>query len=195
MSSGGAAFSTLHQLNADSPCTPTPSSDNRTPRLGIGTVPTKQLEEKRSKMHVFELFELKNASLYLKVVTLKSFTDKFMICACATRGTGINFKCSDFFLYTRKQQTVVRTFVRKRQLELRSKSGRAHGTQYEAIFLMQALMLRMKSGKAYRHIQADGLLPLPCANTLRRLLNSSDCQIGFNELALENIRKALYGKK
>lgn len=58
---------------------------------------------------------------------------------------------------------------------------------------MQALMLRMKSGKAYRHIQADGLLPLPCANTLRRC--SSDCKFGFNELALKNIRKALDGKK
>lgn len=60
---------------------------------------------------------------------------------------------------------------------------------------MQALILRMKSYKAYRHIRAEGILPLPSPTTLRRLLSSSDCKFGFNELALQNIKEALDGKK
>ncbi|KZS12004.1 Uncharacterized protein APZ42_023184 [Daphnia magna] len=49
--------------------------------------------------------------------------------------------------------------------------------------------------KIPENIQAEGLLSLPCPNTLRRLLSSSDCMFGFNELSFENIKKALDGKK
>jgi len=89
----------------------------------------------------------------------------------------------------------VKTFIKKRKIELKSKSGRAHGMKYEAEFLLQVLLLRMKSSKAYRHILQESLLPLPSPETLRRMLSSTDCKFGFNELALKNINMMLQGKK
>lgn len=88
----------------------------------------------------------------------------------------------------------MRSFIQKRKLELKSRNQRANGIKYDPDFLMQALVLRMKSYKAYRHIRLEGLLPLPSPSTLRRLLSSSECKFGFNELALLNIRQALQGK-
>lgn len=99
------------------------------------------------------------------------------------------------FLNYLQQQTIIRTFVLKRMAEMKSKTSRAHGIKYDSDFLMQALLLRMKSSKAYRHIREEGLLPLPCPSTLRRLLSSSDNKFGFNELALQNIKSAMEGKK
>ncbi len=58
-------------------------------------------------------------------------------------------------------------------------------------FLMQCVLLKMKCNKAYIHIRANLLLPLPSPSTIRRLLSSSECRFGFNELALEHIALAL----
>lgn len=63
--------------------------------------------------------------------------------------------------------------------------------RYEPGFLIEALLLRMKSPKAYRHLRDNDILPLPHPSTLRKLLSSSDCGFGFNELALENIKRVL----
>lgn len=57
---------------------------------------------------------------------------------------------------------------------------------------MQCLLLKMRSkGATYEHIRKNNILPLPSASTIRRRLSSSDCKFGFNELALENIKKTL----
>ena len=66
--------------------------------------------------------------------------------------------------------------------------------RYNDYFLMQCLVLKLKSSKAYRHIQKEGLLPLPSYGTLRKMLSSSDCKFGFNELALKSIKDALEGR-
>ena len=60
-------------------------------------------------------------------------------------------------------------------------------------FLMQCLVLKLKSSKAYRHIQQECMLPLPSKSTLRSLLSSSECKFGFNDLALSCIKEALTG--
>lgn len=79
----------------------------------------------------------------------------------------------------------------KRSAAKPGKNGFYCGVRYEAGFLLESLLLRMKSPKAYRHLRDNKILPLPSPKTLRKLLSSSDCHFGFNNLALENIGKAL----
>jgi hypothetical protein len=59
--------------------------------------------------------------------------------------------------------------------------------RYEHSFLIQCVILKMKSNNCYVHIRANGLLPLPSSSTIRRLLSSSECRFGWNSLALEHI--------
>jgi hypothetical protein len=61
--------------------------------------------------------------------------------------------------------------------------------RYDHSFLIQCVILRMKSFSAYVHIRKIGLLPLPSQSTMRRMLSSSECQFDFNSLALEQIWK------
>lgn len=74
-----------------------------------------------------------------------------------------------------------------------TKDKRRNGMIYEHAFLVQCAILRMKSNAAYVHIRANMLLPLPSPSTIRRLLSSSECKFGFNDLALEQIGLALKG--
>ena len=71
------------------------------------------------------------------------------------------------------------------------KNGFHCGMRYEPGWLIESLLLKMKSMKAYKHCRNNKLLPLPAVSTIRRLLSSSDVGFGFNELALENIGKML----
>lgn len=63
--------------------------------------------------------------------------------------------------------------------------------RYEHAFLMRCVLLNMKSSSVYEHIRANMLLPLPSPSTIRRLLSSSECKSGFDELSLEQIMLAL----
>jgi len=47
----------------------------------------------------------------------------------------------------------------------------------------------MKSNKAYVHLRKRSILPLPSPSTIRELLSSTPCKFGFNELALESIKR------
>lgn len=73
----------------------------------------------------------------------------------------------------------------------RFRDRNGNGMRYEHAFLMQCVVLKMKSNAAYVHIRANLLLPLPSPSTIRRLLSSTECRFGFNELALEHILLAL----
>lgn len=68
--------------------------------------------------------------------------------------------------------------------------------RYEAVYLLEALMLKMKRNAAFKHLRNNKILPLPSPSTIRKLISSSNCHFGFNELALENIEGALkdFGK-
>nr|CAH0098454.1 unnamed protein product [Daphnia galeata] len=90
-------------------------------------------------------------------------------------------------------QVIVREFINKGKAVLKGKSTRAHGMRYDDAFVMQCLLLKMKSNRAYRYILEEGMLALPSVSTIRRVLSSSDCVFGFNSLALESIKKALHG--
>jgi len=65
--------------------------------------------------------------------------------------------------------------------------------RYDDSFFMQCLVLKMKSNKAFRHIESEGLLPVPSASTIRKGISSSNSSFGFNDLALQHINKALAG--
>ncbi|KAI9553656.1 hypothetical protein GHT06_021583 [Daphnia sinensis] len=86
------------------------------------------------------------------------------------------------------------TFFAQAKALRRDKYGK--GMRYEAVFLLEALMLKMKSNAAFKHLRNDKILPLPSPSTIRKLISSSNCHFGFNELALENIEGALkdFGK-
>ncbi|KZR98537.1 Uncharacterized protein APZ42_005993, partial [Daphnia magna] len=88
------------------------------------------------------------------------------------------------------ERQVVMTYV-KHAAAKPGNNGFKCGMRYEPGFLIECLLLRMKSSKAYHHLRANKILPLPGPSTLRRLISSSDCGFGLNQLALENIAKVL----
>ena len=63
--------------------------------------------------------------------------------------------------------------------------------RYEDGFLIQCLLLKMKSSQAYVHLRNRRVLPLPHPSTIHRLLSSSQIKFWFNDLALESIKKEL----
>lgn len=66
--------------------------------------------------------------------------------------------------------------------------------RYEAEWLLESLLLRIKSPAAYEHLRKNDILPLPCKESLRRLISGMSCEFGFNEFALECIEKNCKGK-
>lgn len=76
----------------------------------------------------------------------------------------------------------------------RSKFKNSKSMRYEADWLLECLLLRIKSFSTYEHLRKKGLLPLPCPNTLRDMLGAMSNNFGFSETALEAIEKLLDGK-
>ncbi len=88
-----------------------------------------------------------------------------------------------------QEKEIIRTFIAKGRAELSSKSGKAHGMKYGPGFIIQCLLLKMKSNSAYMHLRKRSILPLPSPSTIRRVLSSTPCTFGFNKLALESIKR------
>lgn len=63
--------------------------------------------------------------------------------------------------------------------------------KYDAGFLLDCMLLRIKSKAAYVHLKKYKLLPLPSLSTIRRLISSMPCTFGFNQHALKSIKDAL----
>ena len=76
----------------------------------------------------------------------------------------------------------------------KSKVKNKKSMRYEAEWLLECLMLRIKSPEAYRHIDDSGILPLPSYETLRRLIAGLACHFGFQKMALEAIQRAFANK-
>ncbi len=68
--------------------------------------------------------------------------------------------------------------------------GPGKGMGYDAEWLMECLLMKIKSPRAYKHLRTNNLLPLPCPDTIRRLLSSMPCNFDFNE-ALHSIKRQL----
>lgn len=76
-----------------------------------------------------------------------------------------------------------------------AKDPKGHTMKYTHEYVIHCGLFRMKSNQAYTYARKTRLLRLPSPSTIRRLLSSSECKFGFNELALEHILQALKGLK
>ncbi|XP_077544710.1 uncharacterized protein LOC144157857 [Haemaphysalis longicornis] len=62
------------------------------------------------------------------------------------------------------------------------------GMRYSTTWVMNCLLLRIASPKAYKLIKAMNLLPLPTCSRLNQIIAGVPCQYGFNKVALETIK-------
>lgn len=62
------------------------------------------------------------------------------------------------------------------------------GVRYTRVWVMNCLLLRIASPKAYNLLRNTKLLPLPTTSRLNQILSGVPCEYGFNEVALESIQ-------
>lgn len=72
----------------------------------------------------------------------------------------------------------------------RSKTGR----RYSADWILQAILLKITSPKAYRHLRTEGILPLPNPSYLTQLLRGVKCQFGFSQFVLDHLKQEFQNK-
>lgn len=75
-----------------------------------------------------------------------------------------------------------------------AESKSSKGMRYEAEFILECLMLHVKSPAAYRHLRSTKLLPLPDPSHLRRLMRGMSCKFGYNDFAVGAIEKEMLNK-
>lgn len=75
----------------------------------------------------------------------------------------------------------------------RAKLKCAKSMRYEADWLLECLLLRTKSYSTYEHLKRTGLIPLPCRDTLRKMLSAMAPSFGFSQFALDAMRKVFQG--
>ena len=82
-------------------------------------------------------------------------------------------------------------FIQKASLSKKDLTGKT--MRWDPKYAVQCAMLRMENCSAFRHIKENGLLPLPSEEKLRKIISSTECDFGFNELALKSIGDELKG--
>lgn len=70
-----------------------------------------------------------------------------------------------------------------------------HGMRYEAEFMLECLLLHIKSPTAYDHLRSSKMLPLPDPDHVRRLLGGLACKFGFHDFSFKAIKEHLNGRK
>lgn len=85
-----------------------------------------------------------------------------------------------------QEQLVIQAITTKQ--ECSSKKG----IRYQASWLLECVILRVKSPKAYEHLR-KGLLPLPHPDTLR-FIRGIQRTFGLNQFSIDSIGKNLHGK-
>ena len=83
---------------------------------------------------------------------------------------------------------IIRTIIKKSEMK------NMKNMRYETEFLMECLLLRIKSATTYDHLAAAKILPLPHPNTILSLLSGMECKFGLNSFALSAIKSNLAGK-
>lgn len=66
--------------------------------------------------------------------------------------------------------------------------------KYEVEWLLECILIRVKSPATYEHLRLNNILPLPCRDTLRKITSSLKSEFGFNDFSLECIRKHFANK-
>ena len=87
------------------------------------------------------------------------------------------------------------TLLTLKTIITQSQAKNKYGMRYEAEWLLECLLLRIKSVATYEHIGNLKLLPLPSRSTLLRLLSGVSCHFGYSIPALEAIEKIVQGKE
>ena len=67
--------------------------------------------------------------------------------------------------------------------------------RYDAGFVMDCVLLRIKDKATYEHLRKQRLLPLPSQTTLGRHISCMPCSFGINQFALKAIAKSLANQK
>jgi len=67
--------------------------------------------------------------------------------------------------------------------------------RYEADWLLQCLLLKIKSPNAYRYLRDNEYLPLPHPSTLQKLIRGMPCEFGFTSFVFDVIAKEYQHKK
>lgn len=68
-----------------------------------------------------------------------------------------------------------------------------YGRRYTAEFMIECMMLMIKSPKGYTHLRERKFMPLPDPSRLKELYSSMPCSFGFSELSLEKLEEKLSG--
>ncbi|KAK4007494.1 hypothetical protein OUZ56_012649 [Daphnia magna] len=84
-----------------------------------------------------------------------------------------------------KEQLVIQTIINS------SACISKKGIRYQANWLFECMILRIKSPKAYDHLR-EVLLPLPHPDTLRRLIRGIPGAFGMNQFAIDSTGKNLH---
>lgn len=66
--------------------------------------------------------------------------------------------------------------------------------RYEADWLLECYLLRIKSPTLYEHLRVRKILPLPCFDTVRALLRGMSPNFGINTAALDALEMHLAGR-
>ncbi|XP_045036895.1 uncharacterized protein LOC123477577 [Daphnia magna] len=89
-----------------------------------------------------------------------------------------------------KGKLVVKTIVTK----ARCRDKHCRDMRYDVEWLLECLLIRVKSPATYEHLRINNIIPLPCKDTLRKMTSSLACEFGFNDFAIECIRKHFKNK-
>ena len=75
-----------------------------------------------------------------------------------------------------------------------SKVKNSKSMRYEAEWLLECMLLRIKSPSVYEHLRKTKLVPLPHKDTLRRLIGGMSCHFGFNQMAFDAMKRSMEDK-
>lgn len=66
--------------------------------------------------------------------------------------------------------------------------------RYEIEWLLECLLIRVKSPETYEHLRVNKILCLPSKDTLRKMRSRKSPEFGFNDFALQSIKRNLKNK-
>ncbi|KAI9556036.1 hypothetical protein GHT06_018603 [Daphnia sinensis] len=87
-----------------------------------------------------------------------------------------------------KELMVIKAILKKAELK------NSESMRYDPEFLLECVLLRIKSKSTYDHLRSNHILPLPSPQAIRRLLCCMPCKFGLNSFALSSIKTFLSGK-
>lgn len=81
------------------------------------------------------------------------------------------------------EKLVVKTILAKS----RCNEKNCKDMKYEEEWLLECLLVRVKTPAVYDHLRENNIIPLPCKDILRKLTSCLSTEFGFNDFAMESI--------